>query len=351
MKNEDYIRKTFELAKLGKGLTWPNPLVGAVIVKEGRIIGEGYHHQQGLDHAEVDALNNCSESAEGATIYVNLEPCCHTSKQTPPCAQRLIAEKIKKVVICNLDPNPLVNGQGVDLLRASGIEVEHGILSEEGERLNEVFFHSQRNKKPFIHLKLATSLDGKTALPSGESQWITGEKSRHYVHELRSLHQGIIAGAETVRTDNPKLNVRLPDYQGPQPYRIIFSRSGNLPPSAHLFSDELKHKTLIYTQSDLQFPFPTENIMRFGSLTEAMRDLFERKLINLFLEGGSNLAASFIKEGLVNRVSLFISPSFLGSGKNSLGDLGLTQLSERPFLTQTESRWIGEDLFISGRLT
>ena len=351
MKNEDYIRKTFELAKLGKGLTWPNPLVGAVIVKEGRIIGEGYHHQQGQDHAEVDAFNNCSESAEGATIYVNLEPCCHTSKRTPPCAQRLIAEKIKKVVICNLDPNPLVNGQGVDLLRSSGIEVEHGILSEEGERLNEVFFHSQRNKKPFIHLKLATSLDGKIALPSGESQWITGEKSRHYVHELRSLHQGVIAGAETVRTDNPKLNVRLPDYQGPQPYRIIFSRSGNLPPSAHLFSDELKHKTLIYTQTDLPFPFPTENIMRFGTLTEAMRDLFERKLINLFLEGGSNLAASFIKEGLVNRVSLFMSPSFLGSGKNSLGDLGLTQLSERPFLTQTESRWIGEDLFISGRLT
>jgi diaminohydroxyphosphoribosylaminopyrimidine deaminase/5-amino-6-(5-phosphoribosylamino)uracil reductase len=350
MKQEDFILKTFELAKLGKGMTWPNPLVGAVIVKDGRIIGSGYHHQHGLDHAEVDALKNCTESPVGATVYVNLEPCCHTNKQTPPCAQRLITEKIKKVVICNLDPNPSVNGQGVALLRANGIEVEHGILEEEGEKLNEVFFFAQRNKKPFIHLKLATTLDGMTAMPNGESKWITGEKSREYVHELRSLHQGVIAGAETIRLDDPKLNVRLPHFTGKQPQRIIFSRTGKLPPLAKVFTDELKQQTLIYTVGALSFDFPSENIIRIDSLKEAMSDLFSKKMINLFLEGGSNLATSFIKDDMVNRVSLFMNPSFLGNGKNALSDLGLTKLDDRPFLKQTESRWIDGDLLISGRL-
>ena len=350
MKHEDYILKTFELAKLGKGQTWPNPLVGAVIVKDGRIIGTGYHHQQGQDHAEVDALKNCTESPVGATIYVNLEPCCHTNKQTPPCAQRLITEKIKKVVICNLDPNPHVNGNGVELLKQNGIEVEYGILSEEGEKLNEAFFFAQRNRMPFIHLKLATTLDGKIAMPNGESQWITGEKSREYVHELRSLHQGVIAGAETIRSDNPKLNVRLANYSGNQPKRIIFTKSGNLPANSNIFTDELKQQTLIYTTTPLKLDFPSENVIKFNSLKEALSDLFARKLINLFLEGGSNLATSFLKENLVNRVSLFMNPSFLGSGKNALGDLGLTKLSERPFLTQPESRWIDGDLFISGRI-
>lgn len=350
MTSEDFIRKTFELAKLGRGNTWPNPLVGAVVVKDGRIIGEGYHHQHGQDHAEVDALKNCSESPSGATIYVNLEPCCHTNKQTPPCAQRLITEKIKKVVICNLDPNPSVNGQGVELLKQYGIEVEAGILREEGERLNEAFFFAQRNKRPFIHLKLATTLDGMTAMPNGESQWITGEKSRQYVHELRSLHQGIIAGAGTIRKDNPTLNVRLPDYSARQPQRIIFSRSGELPHAANVFTDDLKQNTLIYTMNPLSFNFPTENIIRIGSLDEAMQDLFSRKLINLFLEGGSDLATSFIRESFVHRVSLFMNPSFLGIGKSALSDLGFTKLGERPVLKQIESHWIDGDLFISGRL-
>lgn len=350
MKHEDYILKTFELAKLGKGLTWPNPLVGAVIVKDGRIIGQGYHHQHGQVHAEVDALNNCSESPEGATIYVNLEPCCHTNKLTPPCAQRLITEKIKKVVICNLDPNPSVNGKGVELLKHNGLEVEHGILSEEGEKLNEAFFYAQRNQLPFIHLKLATTLDGKIAMPNGESQWITGEKSRAFVHELRSLHQGVIAGAETIRADNPKLNVRLPDYSGPQPKRIIFTKSGNLPAQSNIFTDELKQQTLIYSMTTLKLDFPSENIIKIHSLKDAMSDLYSKRLMNLFLEGGANLATSFLKEKLVNRVSLFMNPSFLGNGKSALGDLGLTKLSERPSLTQTESRWIEGDLFISGRI-
>jgi diaminohydroxyphosphoribosylaminopyrimidine deaminase/5-amino-6-(5-phosphoribosylamino)uracil reductase len=350
MSDQEFILKTFELAKKGIGKTWPNPLVGAVVVKNGKIIGQGYHHEYGKEHAEVDALNNCQESAADATVYVNLEPCCHTHKQTPPCAQRLIQEKIKRVVICNLDPNPSVNGQGAHLLKQNGIEVEYGVLSDEGEKLNEVFFYAQRNKLPYLHLKLATTLDGKIALPSGESQWITSEESRACVHELRSLHQGIIAGAGTIRIDNPKLNVRLPDYAGGQPWRIIFTKSGILPKFSQVFTDELKEKTLIYTHQNGSFDLPPENIIKINSLNEAMQDLYDRKFINLFIEGGANLASSFIQENLVNRITLFMNPSFLGAGKSALTDFGLTQLINRPKLTQVESRCLGEDIVITGRL-
>lgn len=349
MTNEELIQRTFELAKKGLGTTWPNPMVGAVIVKDGRIIAEGYHRKSGEAHAELNAIQNAKESIEGATIFVNLEPCCHTNKKTPPCAQRLIQEKIKKVVICNLDPNPSVNGEGVKLLRDAGIEVTHGILTEEGEKLNEVFFTSQRNKRPFIHLKMAGTLDGRSALPSGESQWITGEVSRSFVHELRSLHQGIIVGAETVRKDNPKLNVRLPGFQGEQPYRIVFTRSGNLPRDAHLFNDELKHKTIVYTESPLSFSFPNVKIVR--SLKEAMDDLYQSKIMNLMLEGGSILAGNFMKERMIDRVSLFLNPSFLGEGQSILGPMELHKLSERPKLHEVETKLIGGDFYITGRMS
>ena len=350
MTNESYLQRTFELAKLGLGRTWPNPLVGAVIVKNGKIIGEGYHKGYGKDHAEVDAIKNCTESPEGATIFVNLEPCCHTNKNTPPCAQRLIQEKFKKVVVCNLDPNPYVNGKGLELLRGNGIEVEHGNLKELGERLNEVFFFSQRNNAPFIHLKLASTLDGKISLPSGESKWITGLVARNYVHELRSHHQGIIVGAETIRKDNPKLNVRLQDFSGEQPLRLIFTRSGELPLDAHIFTDEIKHRTIIFSQDGGQFPLPSENIVRIKHLSEALNYLYEKKIISLFHEGGSGLATHFLSQGRINRLSLFLNPSLLGSGQNTLGDFGIEQLDQRPTLKDIESRWMDGDLLITGRI-
>lgn len=346
--NEDFIRRTLELAKLGHGTTWPNPMVGAVIVKGGKIISEGFHLKQGEAHAELDAINKATESLKGATIYVNLEPCCHTNKTTPPCAQRLIQEGFKKVVICNLDPNPHVNGNGVKLLRDAGIEVEHGILESEGEKLNEVFFLAQRQKRPFIHFKSASTLDGKTAMTNGESQWITGTEARAHVHELRSVHQGIIVGGETVRRDNPKLNVRLPDYKGKQPWRIIFTKSGSLPAAHQLFTDELKHQTIIYTEADLSFDFP--NVVKIKNIKEALTDLYQKKFINLMMESGSCLASEFIRQGLIDRVSLYQNPSFLGEGKGILRDLDLSNLNKRPKLTDIESRWIGEDHYLTGRL-
>jgi diaminohydroxyphosphoribosylaminopyrimidine deaminase / 5-amino-6-(5-phosphoribosylamino)uracil reductase len=330
MNEVTLMRRTFELAEKGRGATWPNPLVGAVIVKEGRIIGEGFHLQYGKDHAEVSALQNCVESPDGATIYVNLEPCCHTNKQTPPCAQRLIQEKINKVVICNLDPNPHVNGNGVKLLRENGIEVVYGTLEEEGEKLNEVFFLSQRQKRPFIHLKLAATLDGKIALPSGESQWITGEQARAHVQELRSQHQVVMVGAGTIRKDNPKLTVRLPNYSRPQPLRVVISGSRNLPQKAHIFNDGLP--TLVFRDID-----------------EALKNLYEQKMINILLEGGTVLATEFLRRKLVDRLSLYLNPSVLGSGPSLFYDFGVTKLSERPRLRDVTSTWLGEDLYLTGR--
>lgn len=335
MNKEELIRRTFDLARKGLGSTWPNPLVGAVIVKDNRIISEGHHARQGEAHAELDAINKANESLEGATIYVNLEPCCHTNKSTPPCAQRLIREKFKKVVISNLDPNPSVNGQGVELLKSHGIEVEHGILSEEGEKLNEVFFLSQRKKRPFVHFKSASTLDGKTALENGESQWITNEESRLHVQKMRSHHQAIIVGGETLRKDNPRLTVRFPDYKGQQPWRIVITRIGNFPASHHLFSDEYKERTIVYQGQ---------------SLKEIMTDLFQRKIVNVMLECGPHLASEFLKEGLIDRVTLFQNPSFLGKGRDIFGDIALSSLHQRPALTDIESTWINTDHVITGRL-
>ena len=349
MSDEDFIQRTFELARNGLGTTWPNPLVGAVIVKNNKVIGEGFHRKKGSHHAELDALKNCQESPEGATLYVNLEPCCHTNKTTPPCAQRLIQEKIKKVVICNLDPNPAVNGKGMELLESNGIEVVHGVLGQEGEKLNEVFFHAQRSKKPFIHFKTAMTMDGKTAMNSGESKWITGERARAHVHELRSVYQGIIVGGETVRKDNPKLTVRTPGYMGPNPVRIVFTKSGNLPAKHHLFTDELSHTTLIYTENKLSFNFPAGQVVTITNLNEALDDLYSKNLIALMLESGPNLTTEFMKQGFVERVSLYQNPSFLGEGKGILNDLGLKELAKRPYLTQIESSWLGEDLYLTGR--
>lgn len=350
MNDEFYIRKTFALAGLALGNTWPNPMVGAVIVKNGEIIGHGFHHKSGQDHAEIDALKSCQESPEGATLYVNLEPCCHNHKQTPPCAQRLIKEKIRKVVISNLDPNPAVNGSGIQLLREAGIEVVHGILAHEGEELNEVFFHAQRAKKPFVHLKLASTLDGKIAHANGESKWITGVEARSMVHQLRGLHQAVIVGAETVRRDNPKLNVRTSEFKGEQPYRVVFTESGKLPPTADLFKDELKERTIIYSKAPLSFDFDPKLTVQINTLEDALTDLYNRKIINVFLEGGAKLAASFLAARAVNRVSYFINPSFIGNGPSAIGDFGLDGLHDRPTLTKTSFSQVGSDFYITGRI-
>ncbi len=346
-----FILRTFELAQEGHGSTWPNPMVGCVIVKDGRVIAEGFHRKSGEAHAELDAINNAKESIRGSTVYVNLEPCCHTNKKTPPCAQRLIQEGVSTVVIANRDPNPDVNGTGMTLLREAGIEVIYGIHEDIGEELNEVFFHAQRKKLPFVHLKMASTLDGKIAMNSGESQWITGEEARSEVHLMRSQHQAVMIGAGTLRKDNPKLNVRLAGYKGEQPWRIVFTSSGNLPSDKNLFTDELKEKTLVFTKSECSVDLPSNQVIRVQSLRQAMENLYERKIINILFEGGPSLAGEMIKENLIQRVSLFLNPSFLGEGPGVMGNFGLKNLKDRPVLQNVKTKMFGEDIFLTGRIS
>lgn len=351
MTNEELIKRTFELARLAHGSTWPNPMVGAVIVKDGKIIGEGFHQKKGSPHAEVNAIENAKqkESVRGSTLFVNLEPCCHTNKTTPPCAQRLIEEGIKKVVISNLDPNPSVNGKGVELLKSHGIEVQWGVLETEGEKLNEVFFLNQRLRRPFIHFKAALTLDGKMALNNGISQWITGQEAREHAHHLRSLHQAIFVGGETVRKDNPKLTIRVKDYHGKQPWRIVLTKTGVLPPESHLFKDEFKSQTLIYTQKNLDFLFPSPQVKKVSTLSEVLNDLWERGLHNILLECGPRLASTFMSEGLIDRISLYQNPSFLGQGQDIFKNLEYKSLNHRSIMTDLETKWIGNDHYITGR--
>ncbi|MCD6129075.1 bifunctional diaminohydroxyphosphoribosylaminopyrimidine deaminase/5-amino-6-(5-phosphoribosylamino)uracil reductase RibD, partial [Candidatus Bipolaricaulota bacterium] len=240
--HEEYMRRALELARLGEGYTRPNPLVGAVVVKDGEVIAEGYHARYGGPHAEMVALSRAGERARGADLYVNLEPCVHWGK-TPPCVDRIIAAGIRRVILAARDPNPLVNGKGVDKLRSAGIEVVEGVLREEAEKLNEIFFHWVKTQRPFVALKLAMSLDGKIASRTGKSRWITGEEARKKVHELRRRYAAVLVGVNTVLTDDPQLTVR--EVEGPQPLRIVLDSRGRIPLSAKVLSGEAP--TLIAT--------------------------------------------------------------------------------------------------------
>ena len=320
MKSDfDYIQLCFELAKKALGNTSPNPFVGSVIVKNDKIIGSGYHTRSGQPHAEIEALNNCSEDPLGATLYCNLEPCCHTNKKTPPCVDSIIKAGIKKVVISNLDVNPEVAGRGVQILRDANIEVIHGVSKEKGEILNEVFFTHITKKRPFIHLKWAQTLDGKMATLSNQSKWITGELAREYVHKERSLYDAIMIGGVTANADNPSLTIR--DKNGEQSKRrIILSPNGELSKDLKLLNDEYKAKTLLVSNSKTDF-----NIEKIScelndgkvNLEKLLEDLYKKNIFSVYIEGGPKLINSFIEKNLFDRVSIYIAPKLLGEGKES----------------------------------
>lgn len=311
--DEVFMRRALELAALGIGSVSPNPLVGSVIVHEGKIIGEGWHKKYGEAHAEVNAVDNVVDKdlLKESTVYVNLEPCSHFGK-TPPCADMLIAHRVKKVVVANLDSNPLVAGNGIKKLRAEGIEVITGILDKQGNELNKRFFTFMEKQRPYIILKWAETADGFIARENYDSKWISGESSRQLVHKWRSEEDGILVGAKTVAHDNPQLNVR--DWTGRNPVRIVIDRFLKLDNKLNVF--DKKQKTILYNLIRNE-EHPNLNIVRIdedGFVFNLVKDLYKKKIQSVIIEGGATTLNFFLALGLWDEARVFKSSRFYNKG-------------------------------------
>jgi len=358
-----YMERALELSKRGIGFTKPNPLVGAVIVKDGKIIGEGYHQYFGGPHAEINAINNAKEDVKGATIYVTLEPCSHYGK-TPPCAKAIVESGIAKVVVGMKDPNPLVAGKGIDILEKSGIEVITGILEDDIKKLNEIFIKYITTGLPFCILKTAMTLDGKTATVTGDSKWITGEGSRRYVHELRHKVSAVMVGIGTVLADDPMLTTRLEGVQAVDPVRVIVDTKARIPLAAKVLNLKSEAKTIIAATSkadrdrldaikskgaEVIITPPSDGKVDLGYLC---RQLGERGIDSILLEGGSELNYSALEQGIVDKVVLFISPKIVGgnNAKTPVGGKGIPFIKGAIALVKTEILRFNEDFVIEGYL-
>ncbi|MDL1957359.1 MAG: bifunctional diaminohydroxyphosphoribosylaminopyrimidine deaminase/5-amino-6-(5-phosphoribosylamino)uracil reductase RibD [Candidatus Desulfofervidus auxilii] len=354
-----YIRRTIKLAKRALGRTSPNPLVGAVIVKNGRIIGEGYHKKAGLPHAEIEAIKAAGRKAKGADLYVTLEPCNHYGR-TPPCTEAILKAGIKRVFVGMRDPNPHVKGGGVEYLRSKGVEVETGILEEECRRLNEVFIKYVTTGFPFVSLKLAATLDGKIAL-ANKTTWITNENSRIFVHRLRDIHDAILVGINTILKDNPSLTTRLPKRKGKDPIRIILDTNLRIPLEAKVLHLDSPAKTVIVTS----FNAPSEKIKKLKalgtevwqvdlengklSLKEVLKLLGNKQITSVLIEGGAKVAASFLQQKLVDKIYFFYAPKIFGAENLSMiAELGIDSADKAILLKEVSLRRFDNDILIIG---
>ena len=358
-KNADLVdraqmRRCLELAKRAIGRTAPNPLVGCVIVRDGTIVGEGFHPQAGQPHAEVFALREAADRAQNATLYVNLEPCNHYGR-TPPCSEAVIAASVSKVVVGMVDPDPRVAGGGIDRLRQAGIEVVVGVEEAACRELNEAFIHRILHQRPFGILKYAMTLDGKIATTTGHSAWVTSPAARAEVHQLRSICEAIVVGGNTVRRDNPLLTSR----QEQTPLRVVLSRSLDLPQSAHLW-DTAQVPTLVVTETNAQPETQAflkgcgVEVLELTALTPdaVMANLYDRGCLNVLWECGGKLAASAIGDGSIQKVLAFIAPKIIGglNAPSPVDDLGLTTMTAALTLERVRWRAIGSDLLVEGYL-
>ena len=353
---EKWMRLALSLAKRGEGKASPNPMVGAVLVKDGKLIAKGYHRYFGGPHAEIEALKRAKDKAKGATLYVTLEPCSHYGK-TPPCTLAIIKAGVSKVIAATIDPNPLNSGRGIKILREKGIETEVGICEEKAKKLNESFFKFIREKIPFVTVKVGASLDGKIATFTGESKWITTEKSREVAHNLRNKFDAILVGINTVIKDDPKL---LPPSQR-KFLRVILDSRLRVPLSSKVLKDQKKAPTLIFTtpKANLKKMRILKNegikinvVERGGKvpLKKVLSYLGEFGIMSLLVEGGGEVIGSFFEENLVDKIYLFISPRIIG-GKNSLswvGGKGIDSLDKSPKLKISSLKRIDEDIFVEG---
>ena len=355
--DELFMRKALDRARLGEGKVLPNPMVGALIVRDGRILGQGHHACYGGIHAEAAALRDCREDPKGATLYVTLEPCCHRGegKHNPPCTDAILKAQISRVVISRLDPNPAVSGRGAGILRQKGVEVHCGILEKESARLNRVYETLICTDRPYVHLKAALTLDGFLAAADGSSRWISGSESREKVMAFRSRCDGILTGRGTLYADLPSLTVRHPDNShrnDPQPARIFLSTKGHIPgdwekPGGPVLVYHDRSVSQPGCPESFQFtPVPAgENGL---SLPDVLSDLRRRGIRQLLVEGGSRVYGSFIRSGLWDRLTLFIAPVLLGEGIPFSDGLDIGSITSKLHLKDVSSVPSGDDIMIDG---
>ncbi len=358
MSDAAYMKLALELAEKAGGMTSPNPQVGAVVVRDGRVVGTGYHRRAGEPHAEVFALEEAGPEAKGATLYVNLEPCSHVGR-TPPCAEAVIAAGINRVVAAMEDPNPGVAGRGFARLEGAGIQVDKGLMEAEARKVNEVFCKFITQNLPFVALKTAATLDGKIATRTGASRWITGEESRAFVHRLRSRHDGVLTGVGTVLKDDPRLNVRLPE-GGRDPFRVLVDSRGRVPLEAKILVPP--EKTLIAVTRRAcgeKIPLLEERGVEVLVLPEKagrvdlealLAELGRRGVTSLLVEGGGTLNYSLLAAGLVDKAYMFLAPLIFGGrdAPTSVDGEGIDDLAGAWRLEGVEYREIGDDILLTG---
>ncbi len=352
-----HLRRALALARKGLGRTHPNPMVGAVVVRDGAVVGEGYHPRAGEPHAEVFALRAAGDRARGATLYVSLEPCSHHGK-TPPCADAVIRAGIARVVFASLDPNPLVAGAGLARLQTAGIAVKYGALTAEEARLNEAWRCWMQTRRPFVTLKLAASLDGKIATRTGASQWITGEAARRDVHRLRGTQDAILTTAATVLADNPALTARVPG--GRDPRRIVVDVRLRTPPDARVYDPAERPPLLVTSSTDearlalfrargvevISLPAPASQF----DLAEVMAELGAREIASLLVEAGGVFAGALLDAHLVQKLRLYLAPLLIGGADATpaIAGLGAASLPDAPRLRDATWRRMGEDWRVEG---
>ena len=354
------MQKALILARRGLGKTSPNPMVGALVLKEGKILGKGYHRRYGEAHAEVIALRNAKGDVKGASMYVTLEPCCHHG-WTPPCVDALIGAGMSRVVIGTPDPNPRVNGKGIQILRDNGIQVRVGVLEERCRELNEAYFKYIQRGIPLVTLKFAQSLDGRIATKTGRSQWISSPKALRLAHKLRSVHDGVLVGIGTILVDDPSLTVRL--VKGKNPRRIVVDGRLRIPLTAKVLNDEGVDKTVIVATEKANRR-KAQGLKNLGAeiLWAAknqrgevdMKDLLEKLgrmgITSVLVEGGAKIITSFLRERLADKIVIMIAPKLIGEGIEAVGNLETRDLNEALRISKMKTRRLGEDIVTEGHL-
>jgi diaminohydroxyphosphoribosylaminopyrimidine deaminase/5-amino-6-(5-phosphoribosylamino)uracil reductase len=357
--DQEYMRVVLDLAAKARGRTSPNPMVGAVVVRDGEIVGHGYHARAGLPHAEIVALAQAGEAARGSTLYVSLEPCCHFGR-TGPCTEAVIAAGVRRVVTAMRDPNPKVAGRGIARLREAGLEVTEDVLREEAARLNEVFIKYITTGRPFVALKAAVSLDGKIATRTGDSRWITGGPAREYAHRLRDTYDALLVGRGTVVKDDPSLTTRLPE-GGRDPARVVLDSLARIPESSRMLSGESAAPVIVAVTGQAPRTRVTAlesrgvQVVRCGpgpavDLETLLRELAAREITSVLVEGGGAVHASFLEARFVDKLHWFVAPKIVGGveAPGAVAGQGVGRMSEAVGLERVRRLELGDDFCIEG---